>query len=769
MIDLGAELVTGFMNQGSCLHLACFNIIPEVVEAILKVPAAHQRNFDVNLLDRQDNTPLHRLMNVFDRQFDKAVRIFTMLVGRGAQLNRVNFTMNTPLSVAIQFKHARCVEFCLHYNHETDARKETFNLNALVGMNREPLLLEALRSGNLQIFFLVASSQKTNLFDFFEDLNCLAHSAFYSYFAQLKILISEAKKRFVRHRLFKSVQYSDAAAAVPLTDADVPSLVINFPNMTQNKASMFPDFKVPKVRSPVKQPLDFLSQDFESISIVSSYIDSKRDIFGGSSSKQKKTTPHFTWNKSKPASNSIIAPKLSIKKSSFNLSESGHHTNLSYRLITNYPKQPGLAVEEQIDDFSAESSEEKPIRKMTRDSQDAASHDIVTTYEHPGDSHDNREAIRHVSRGIRPQTMIMRRHSTSKREEKAGVLSENIQIKIPIMDKHNTMSKINQTFDEKSLKKTDRIEGKTPPMSLKMMKHPGQTFSDLVIRKSFDPSEAKLLFKVYTKHCKGENIATFFHRRLEVYKQLVEQEARFPADLLLKAICSKCRQLAETDSLDPANGRKFQAALHCVSFLQDLLMSNLHRLLLQFLDIDEFKAVASGLAKQPQAFLAARWPTSPRLPTFNPETYKAASDHLIAVLEEQYERLDALLEQLQDPALLPNPKEVSVQAILSLAVAPGDPVQAPARLEQPRASHLRLRKAPHPHPLPRHQVQEQVQARDLEPPPQEAALLRAAAVRLRLHRNNEVQVARQPLLLTFFSPGAAARESLRGKSRLFRA
>ena len=700
----------------------------------------------MNLLDRQDNTPLHRLMNVFDRHFERAVRIFTMLVGRGAQLNRVNFTLNTPLSIAIQFKHARCVEFCLKYNHETDARKETFNLNALVGMNREPLVLEALKSSSLQIFFLVSTSQKTNLFEFFEELNSLAHSCFYSYYSQFKILLGETKKRYTRYRLFKTPQYSDAAVAAATAEPAVPSLVINFPNMTQIKANMFPDFKFTKVRSPVKQPHDFLSQDFESISIVSSYIDSRRDLFGGSSSKQKKTTPHFTWNKSKVTSNSIIAPKLSIKKSSFNLSESGHHTNLSYRLINNYPKQPGLAVEEQIDDFSADSSEDKPIPKITRESLDAASHDIVTTYEHPGDSNDNRDAIRHVSRGIRPQTMITRQFSASKREEKGGILSENIQIKIPIMEKHNTMSKINQTFDEKSLKKAERGEGKTPPMSLKMMKHPGQTFSDLIIRKCFDLPEAKLLYKVYAKHCKGENIATFFHRRLEVYKQLAAQEARFPAELVLRSIAVKCRQLIETDYLNAASSRNFQTALQCVSYFQHILMSNLHKVLLRFLDIDEFKAVASGLAKRPQTFLAEAASAS-CLMTFHPETYKTASDHLIEVLEEQYERLDVLLEQLQESTGLPSPKEVSAQTILALAVASADPVQAAAQLEQHRADHLGVRKAPDPHAVPRHQIQEQVQAGDLEPPPQEAALLRAAAVGLRLDRDNEVPVARQPLLL----------------------
>lgn len=42
LIHFGAELRRGFVQQGSALHLACMNLIPEIVEYILKVGLANR-------------------------------------------------------------------------------------------------------------------------------------------------------------------------------------------------------------------------------------------------------------------------------------------------------------------------------------------------------------------------------------------------------------------------------------------------------------------------------------------------------------------------------------------------------------------------------------------------------------------------------------------------------------------------------------------------------------------------------------------------------
>ena len=65
------------------------------------------------MVDTQENTALHKLMNVFDKNVDKSKAIFSMLAGRGAQLNRVNIALMTPLSFAVIYQHVKGVAMCL--------------------------------------------------------------------------------------------------------------------------------------------------------------------------------------------------------------------------------------------------------------------------------------------------------------------------------------------------------------------------------------------------------------------------------------------------------------------------------------------------------------------------------------------------------------------------------------------------------------------------------------------------------------------------------
>ena len=548
------------------------------------------------MLDRQDNTPLHRLMHAYDKNEPQAERIFNMLAGTGAFLNRLNFSSQTPLHVAVLLKHHKCVAKCLEYNLNCDPRKESFNLNALVGKGKEPIVFDALRCGSVEIFFLIATHSKTNILEFYEEIREIAFGQFYSFYIQIKLLELVRRKRYRRNLMFKTQQTMDTINQDPRNEEDYPPLIINFPNTMMIKSNLFPHYHEIDHHLLQRKQKEFAFKDFESLSVVSSYIDSKRELF---LPLTKSRIPSISGISNciplTAAKYSINIPRISVHTCSMKINKNLNIKNTpTHRIVSSYPVQP-----------KSDQEEEQDLQNMNESNSISK--------------------IGLVLRGIKPQTMTMRTSLESK--EDSG--REGKPIRIPVMGKKNTMMNINRKNFENKFTNISfgqkMVSAKQPP---------------------FDQNELDKLYSIYKKVLiEREDIDDFYSKRFDVYKQLAQNDTEFPIQALVSTIEKKCGEILKLDLGGQNWGSSYLGTLMQIHTYNNMIISNLNKILHQFIDIEEFKIVAKAMVRNPYHFISIRKNNNVKLMSFDLDTYNRTHLLMIELLKHLYENINLIIGQ----------------------------------------------------------------------------------------------------------------------------
>jgi ankyrin repeat protein len=116
---------------------------------------------DANRQDRNGNSPLHRLVNVFQKNPIEAAKIGQLLLEAGAEPNLFNEQGFTPLHLAIRKGQKAAVEFFLNYN--SVQKSQCFSLKLATSSLSSPMHLAAL-SESVPLIMLVYRIYPLQLF-----------------------------------------------------------------------------------------------------------------------------------------------------------------------------------------------------------------------------------------------------------------------------------------------------------------------------------------------------------------------------------------------------------------------------------------------------------------------------------------------------------------------------------------------------------------------------------------------------------------------------
>jgi len=483
-----------------------------------------------------------------------------------------------------------------------------------------------------------------------DDIKAYLSQHFYNYFPHAKIFQQEFKRRFERHRLVKMATIFDQVVTdTKSLDDDHPKLLIKLPNTTHQRNNIFSCLQILKDRTKAVYP----DVDFESISVVSQFLDSRREVGTFSLKPRLFGIPDFKnrlFNQTRKLMNATVDNRGSVP------------ARLQGKPLAVYPLQPGQAgVDPDVLDHSFEFDVAMPEPKLVqKNSGTKVSIDSQQINESPaGDV--SKAILSRVLTGIRPKTMIR----TTKLNPESSGLFENTKVSIPVTKNAKTMSKITNYHTQLTLP----IDfGRRVPISLKMSCHPDSIFSDNELKKYFSPAETKTLLNIYRGVKKVLSQAEICKERTELYKRLAEKQASFPAQSIVELIVLSSKAAMELDLNHIGSINSFSKAMQNIFLFQKSLVSNLGSILDNFLDLEEFKIVSAAIARSPQSFVLNK--TSSQLSGFNMETYKTASESLALVLDSTFEKFGHVQESL-DNLTLDKPNFAQAQSsLLFLAVSP---------------------------------------------------------------------------------------------------
>ena len=400
--------------------------------------------------------------------------------------------------------------------------------------------------------------------------------------------------------------------------------LINLPATMPTKSSILPGCARIAAKIIERQTSNS-KNEFESLSIISNFIESRKDnMFSDSKKQQTKSKV-----KHKVLSHQMQKYKFMGKNASLG--------GLNKKLIFSSGKlaKPG-SIEET--DSEAESSED--VHSMKYEPTVDLLPDLELLMEK---SSKNEEPIAKRIGPKKSHFQLKRVNTVCTVETGFG---ENTMVRVPITAKAKTLSRVQKD----SVMVVYAIEAICkPPLSLTMQVHPDSAFSTSEIKSYFSTSDSLKLAEIYRKQFGSNKIAEHARSRLCVYQKLAMDQVNFPSQALCEALDSKCQAIANLYASDLPRGRSIEQMLIAVRKYQSILLDNLERILAPFISIEEFEMVAAALIKSPGIFLTCSLDNSKNLSTsLDLSTYKAVSERLVKELEGWIERSIGLTDYIED-------------------------------------------------------------------------------------------------------------------------